>query len=361
MAIDRISSSALAPILPPRPESGALALPALVTPGVAPLLPVGPFTTLLPENAIATLAAPPSSQQSGGQPGAQTAGTAAAEAGARTSTAMQPNQLFFSRQMVWQAPDAGALASSWRVMVKTYGQQRVAMQDQVRGQHVPSSLLMAEQNPSAVRDGARAPQPMLDEGWRFGVYGWGGQRLLLRVLPGQPEEDKDKDGRRRRARAALRLELTLAGGAIVLIQMEPAGEAVTLDLATTDIGALQYLRKMLPGLARAIGDAGVRIARCRLGRELVSAPMANDGQLRAAAAGLTQSVFRAMAEAALFISQPGRGNEEGGAERDAAPVPTPEAPPEPLLPELAGVPREVPAPPQLGESDGLHGDWQWED
>jgi hypothetical protein len=353
----------MAPILPSRPESGALALPALATPGVAPLLPVGPFTTLLPENAVAALVSPASTQATPGQAPAQAQGAVAQEAGARASTAMQPNQLFFSRQMVWQAPDAGALASSWRIMVKTYGQQRTAMQDQARGQHVPSSLLMAEQNPAALRDGARPPQAMVDDGWRFGVYGWGGQRMLLRVLPGQPGQENEKDGRRRRGRAALRLEVTLAGGALVLIQMEPAGEAILLDLASTDISALQYLRQMLPGLARAIGDAGLRIARCRLSRDLVIASMADDAQLRMAATGLTQSVFRAMAEAALYLTRPVAENSDGGMAADPAPSASLEIPPaQPPLPELAGVPREVPAPApyQLDETGGLHGDWQWE-
>lgn len=365
MAIDRINTGALTPILPARPESGALALPALATPGVAPLLPVGPFTTLLPENAIAALASPASPQATPGQAPAEAQGALAQEAGARASSAMQPNQLFFSRQMVWQAPDAGALASSWRVMVKTYGQQRTAMQDQARGQHVPSSLLMAEQNPAALRDGARPQQPMVDDGWRFGVYGWGGQRLLLRVLSGQPEEEDRKDGRRRRARAALRLEVTLAGGALVLIQMEPAGEAIFLDLASTDIGALQYLRQMLPGLARAIGDAGLRIARCRLSRDLVSVPMADDAQLRAAATGLTEPVFRAMAEAALYLSRPvaENGADTGGGDAAADPAATASlgtAPVQQPLPELAGVPQEVAAPYPANENGGLHGDWQWE-
>ena len=46
---------------------------------------------------------------------------------------MQVNQLFFKRQLVWQPPDAAQLAASWRVMVKTYGEQYAALQEQARG------------------------------------------------------------------------------------------------------------------------------------------------------------------------------------------------------------------------------------
>ena len=93
---------------------------------------------------------------------------------------MQVNQLFFTRQLVWQPPDAAQLAASWRVMVKTYGEQYAALQEHARGQHVPGKLSMAEQQavtrPSLLLDTGSMAFPRLRLGRRAPA--------ALRVLPG---------------------------------------------------------------------------------------------------------------------------------------------------------------------------------
>ena len=112
---------------------------------------------------------------------------------------------------------------------------------------------MAEQQPVA-----RSPLPLDTEAWRFAVYGWGGQRLLLRVLPG---DDGDDAPRKRNGRVALRVELLIDGVGRVVIQMEPAGDGVLLELAADEESALRHLRQALPEIADAVRRAGLRVVR----------------------------------------------------------------------------------------------------
>lgn len=359
MAIERITSTALAPLTPlvtQRPESGALALPPLATPGVPPLLPVDPFSTLLPEGAPGPTGRPSPGINHGQAATEQAAPTP--QGSARDSQAMQENQVFFSRQVVWQAPDASALATSWRVMVKTYGEQAAAQQDQARGMHIPASLLMAEANPAALREGQRAPQLVDSDAWRFGVYGWGGQRMMLRVLHSDAECEQagKSDSRRRRARVALRLGLQLSDGARVVVQMEPVGDGIALELSTALPATLRQLRELLPQLVETIAAAGIRIVHCRIGQAPFPMTPGKNVNMQTAAAALTQGIFRAMAEAALLMTRPA----------------TPVAPPAPLAAavppstyqqadEQAGIPQALAAPlPELIDASAPHGDSKWE-
>ncbi len=120
MAIERISSGNPIPLITQRFDVSP-ATPML--PGVVqPLVPIGPYMAPAPDagtlpaqlaqkgqDSLASLIKPNADGTGGAMP--------------RDSSAMQVNQLFFTRQLVWQAPDAVQLAASWRVMVKTYGEQ----------------------------------------------------------------------------------------------------------------------------------------------------------------------------------------------------------------------------------------------
>lgn len=357
MAIDRIASTTLTPLVVQRPETGGLAMPPLATPGVPPLLPVDAFSTLLPEGAT-----PPASRQAGATAGNGAQGPAALPAPqglGRDSTAMQENQVFFSRQVAWQAPDAAALAASWRVMVKTYGEQNAALQDQARGQHIPASLLMAESNPAAMREMQRAPQLADSDAWRFGVYGWGGQRMLLRLLPRDAEREHEgkRAGKRRPARVALRLELKLADGSRVIIQMEPVSDGIALELSAAQPAALAHLRQVLQQLAEVIGAAGVRIVHCRIGQTPLPFQPSKNVTMQAAAAALTLEIFRAMAEAALFLTRPAAPAVEA-----SAPVPAAQNAVYDMVHQQAGIPHAVAAPlPELIDASEPHGDWKWEE
>lgn len=325
MAIDRISAGNALPLITQRLDVSP-ATP--MTPGVVmPLVPVGPFMAPSPD--AGTLPAQLRQAQDGlaslikpnaGEPGLG--------ATARDSSAMQVNQLFFTRQLVWQPPDAAQLAASWRVMVKTYGEQYAALQEHARGQHLPGTLFMAEQQPVA-----RASLPLDTEAWRFAVYGWGGQRLLLRVLPGG---DEDAAPRKRNGKVALRVELLIDGVGRVVIQMEPAMDGALLELASDDELALAHLRRMLSEIADCVRQAGLRLVRCRLNRVLHAQPVHAGYPMQAAAGALSQPLFRAMAEVALLLTRPPTDVAHDPA---AADVPAPAAQEEPVI-----VSKEVAAP-----------------
>jgi hypothetical protein len=302
MAIDRISGNPMAPLITQRLDVSNAT--ALVPDRIQPLVPIGPFMAATPDPGLGLTPGQASAalgQNAPGLPGAAPADATLAEAAAvRDSGAMQANQLFFSRQLVWHAPDTAALAASWQVMVKTYGAQRAAVQEQARGQHMPGNLFMAEPNPN-LREGARGPQASDAEAWRFAVYGWGGQRLTLRVLASDPDQPAPR--RRRRTKVALRLELMLGEAGLVVIQMEPSVEGVALELTAREPAALELLRARLPQLAEAVGRSGLRIVRCRIGAtprpvQPSDHPPAN------AAIDLSPPVFRAMAEVAMMLSRP---------------------------------------------------------
>ncbi|WP_426072937.1 hypothetical protein [Janthinobacterium sp. DSP2-3-3] len=328
MAIDRISSGNPVPLITQRFDVSP-ATP--MVPGVVqPLVPIGPYMAPAPDagtlpaqlqqqNTLASLIKPNADGAGGAMP--------------RDSSAMQVNQLFFTRQLVWQPPDAAQLAASWRVMVKTYGEHYAALQEQARGQHVPGNLFMAEQQPALLREGARPPLSVDSEAWRFAVYGWGGQRLLLRVLASDEDEDAPH---RRRGKVALRVELLIAGIGRVVIQMEPAGDGVLLELAADEDIALRHLRLALPEIADAVRRAGLRVVRCRLNRQLHAQRVHGNYPMQAGAASLSLPLFRAMAEVALLLTQPPA---EAAANPDAPAAPPAEAEEETII-----VSKEVAAP-----------------
>jgi hypothetical protein len=219
--------------------------------------------------------------------------------------AMRPNQVFLSRQLVWQPPDAAMMAASWQVMVRTYGEQRAAWLEQASGRNVPSSLFMADHTPSALRDG-RPGLPLVTEmePWRFAVYAWGAERLVLKVVV-RDDEEQEHNNRRRRTRVALRLELMLPGVGRVVIQMEPAaGNGVVLEVGAAQTSAMQHMREMLPKLAATVARSGLTILRCRLRRELPPAVGEHSYPTRMHTAALTLAIFKSMAELAVLLSQP---------------------------------------------------------
>lgn len=299
MAIDRIAAGNH---LPPITQRLDVSPATPMTPGVVqPLVPLGPYMAPAPD--AGTLPAQLQQAQDGlaqlVKPNGEGAGAAAT---ARDSSAMQVNQLFFTRQLVWQPPNAAQLAGSWRVMVRTYGEQYASLQEHARGQHVPGSLFMAEQQPALLREGARLPLPLDTEAWRFVVYGWAGQRLLLRVLPGSEEDESGP--RRRQGKAALRVELLVDEVGRIVIQMEPAQDGVLLELAGDTEAALALLRRMLPEIALAVQQAGLRLLRCRLNRVLHAQRLHSHFPMQAAANALGQPLFHAMAEVALLLTRP---------------------------------------------------------
>ncbi|MRW82491.1 hypothetical protein GJ698_00100 [Pseudoduganella sp. FT26W] len=307
MALDRIGPT-LRPLGVPdrQPAQPGPAARAPAQAPVDPEFPLAPPPPLLPSGA-APVGAIPDAQEAHVLPpgGLEALADALADVPSATDpAAMRPNQVFLSRQLVWQPPDTAMMAASWQVMVRTYSEQRAAWLEQTTGQHIPASLFLSDQIPAGSRDG-RPGLPMLTEmePWRFAVYAWGDRRLVLRVVV--IDDDEYERQRRKRARAALRLELTLPEVGRVVIQLEPSsGAGVVMEVGAAQTSAMQHMREILPQLAATVGRLGLTILRCRLRRELPPSSGEHPYPSRMQTAGLTPAIFHAMAAVATLLSQP---------------------------------------------------------
>lgn len=216
--------------------------------------------------------------------------------------AMQPNQLFMSRQVVWQPPDPSALAASWMVMVRNYAEQRAALMQQTEGRHLPAGLFLSDQAPAVLREGRVPPHLVAEtDAWRFAVYAWGSEKLVLRVVV-RDDEDDESGAPAHAPRIALRLEVFLPDMGKVVVQMEPMAHGVLLEIGAAQNAAMQHMRTLLPQIAVLANRCGVTIVRARLMRELgaVSANQPTGRQVGA----LSPAIFHTMAEVAVLLSQP---------------------------------------------------------
>jgi hypothetical protein len=277
----------------------SLSFPPLVSPAVpvTPPLQVSPVAAVTPAALLqAELDALP-------LPGAQAplgAPGAASVDGMPDGAAMRPDQVLMARQLSWPSADGGALASSWRGMVRSYGAQVVNRALQARPGQLPAAVLVAGQfagqDPRILRQADQQGTPF--DAWRFTVHAGSTQDQHLRVVQ---QDQEPQQQRRRRSRAALRLELVLADGTVVTVQAEPVADGVSLELCAPDARALARLRALQPELEAAVERAGLRVLEWKyrdslpLGRAHARLPSAD------AASALSLPVFRAMAELALVL------------------------------------------------------------
>jgi len=270
------------------------ALPSfLPSPLAAPSLPAPPVGAVAAVMPVALLQA----EFDGlALPQTQLAPVPAAPADAPDGAAMRPDQVIMARQLNWPTPDGGALASSWRSMVRNYGTQFASREQQARAGQVPAAILLSGQDPRVLRQADLLAAP--NDAWRFTVHTGGAQDQHLRVVQ---NEDEPRRQQRRRGRAALRLELVLADGSIVSVQAEPIADGVGIELWAPDARTRARLRALQPQLEAAIAATGLRV----LGWTYLEA--APSGQVHArlpsaeAASALSLPVFRAMAELALLM------------------------------------------------------------
>lgn len=304
MAIDRVI-----------PSSAALTIPERVArerPGQQPPAPAqagtaqAPFHAGVPGAVGALLEA-----MEGRLPAAPAAlaRTLAAEALLADAASMQPNQLFMARQLTWHAPDPSAMAASWMAMIRTYAEQRNALLAQAHGRHVPASLFLSEGAQHALRDGRLPPQLVSElDAWRFAVYAWGAEKLVLRVVT-REDGDDDEASRvpTRHAGIALRLEVHLPGLGKVVLQMEPVQGGVVLEVGAAQAAAMAHMRTLLPEIGAIARRCGAHVLRVRLMRELPAPGLRQPGAMQIAM--LTPPVFKAMAEVAVLLSRPQREDE----------------------------------------------------
>ena len=282
-----LSISALPPVVVPATAPGTL--PPAAVDAVAAAVPVA-----LLQAEMEALPLPVPAAQS--QPAhALPAGDALPDA-----AAMRPDQVAMARQLTWPRADGGALAASWRGMVRSYGTQLVTREIQAArqqsGQTLPGALLQSG------LDARMLPQADLGllppDAWRFTVHAGGPQAQHLRVIG---EEEQSQKPQRRRRRAALRLELVLADGTVVTVQAEPLADGVMLELCTPDPGTLLHLRALQPQLEDAVRRSGLRVLGWTWSDSLPEGRVHARLPSTEAAAALSLPVFRAMAELALLL------------------------------------------------------------
>lgn len=269
------------PLLPPAPVVPAAA-PSQIGPALAA---AGSAALLQAEIESVPL---PAAQPAPAQP-------SAAEAG-QEGAAMRPDQVAMARQMTWPNADGGALASSWRGMVRNYGTQQAIREQQMREGQLPTVLLQAGQDARAARL-AQLQNPPADA-WRFTVHAGSPRAQHLRVVQGEPEQQQN---RRRRTRAALRLELVLADGSVVTVQATPVADGIKMEVCAADLPVLERLRELQPQLEAAVRRAGLRVLAWAWRDDLPAGPVHARLPSTEAATALSLPVFRAMAELALLL------------------------------------------------------------
>jgi hypothetical protein len=278
------------PVVPPPvvPAGASGPLPATPVGAVAAAVPVALLQAELEAIPLPLPAAQPA-------PALPTSGDALPDA-----AAMRPDQVVMARQLTWPSPDGGALAASWRGMVRSYGTQLVARAVQAsqhqRGQSLPGALLQSGLDARVLRQTDLATLP--PDAWRFTVHAGGPQAQHLRVIG---EEEQSQKPQRRRRRAALRLELVLADGTVVTVQAEPLADGVMLEVCTPDPATLLHLRALQPQLEEAVRRSGLRVLGWTWSDSLPEGRVHARLPSTEAAAALSLPVFRAMAELALLL------------------------------------------------------------
>lgn len=266
---------------------------------------------------------------------------------AHATGAMQPDQTAMLR-MAWAAPDAGTLASSWRVLVLEH-------------------LRHLGAGHAASGHGASAPSAatgdLLHAGllsrWAFPVHAWAGLPLSLRLLAprshphhgrlpqASPTPHNDADVAEF---WGLRLSGELPGLGATDLRTTLSLNGVTLMILVQEDAALQRLRQGQAHLVQAVHRAGWRLRLCQLLKQLpdehehepaplpgmpVAPPVGQllQGQLahgplspvplhgQAASLslqGLPQALFRVAAEVLIVLGQLGSG--ELGADGPLSPA-----------------------------------------
>jgi len=272
----------LAPVLP--------AVPA------GPALPVGPVAAVAPAALLADMDNLPLPLPGASAPAPAAAG-ATLEA-MQEGAAMRPDQLVMARQLTWPNQDGGALASSWRSMVRSYGTQLTNRDLQARPGQLPLAMLQAGQDPRVLRQMDQQGAPF--DAWRFTVHAGSAQDQHLRVVQ-EDQETQQQQQKKRRARAALRLELVLNDGTVVTVQAEAVADGVRLELCAPDAASLARLRALQPELETAVARAGLRVLGWKYRDSLPMGPAHIRLPSTDAASALSLPVFRAMAEMALVL------------------------------------------------------------
>lgn len=252
--------------------------------------------------------------------------------------AMQLDQAVL-KQIAWQLPDPAALATSWRALAQEHwtrppaehwsrppgehathspGEQsmRPAAEQWSRpaAQPWPRAQDLSGVDPPGPRGGTSAlfrepafmASPAGNERWVLPVYAWAGMQLMLRLVVAIDR------ARRKPARRGLPLALQLAlsppamGG--IVLHVQSSEEDVEMLVACEQRPSMLAIQQALPGVASALGRAGLRLRRAQVtqGNAVLSVVNENSSSMLPPHLDVelpSSSLFRAAAEAAIVVLQ----------------------------------------------------------
>jgi hypothetical protein len=208
------------------------------------------------------------------------------------------------RQMAWQAPDAAALASSWRQMALERWVGRAPDPSALAGNTAAKTTMMG---PPPFREPAATWMPPGVNQWQFPVYAWGGMQMLL----GKVESDDARSPNRKRRALILRLELAPLALGHVVLQVQWISGGILLEIAVEHAEAAVIVRDTLPTIITAMLRAELRLTSFRLTQGTVTVSGFSDTpKTPIATQPSSLSLFRALAETAVVLLQVVPGQEQ---------------------------------------------------
>lgn len=207
------------------------------------------------------------------------------------------------RQITWQAPDAAALAQSWRTLaLARWGRPGNGPNELLEPHPAPAPTVLAQ---SPVREPVSVLPPAGLDRWQLPVYGWGGARIVLGLTA---EEERDQPGGSRRQRS-LRLSVALTPAALgeIVLHAQWSAQGFDLRIVVKDPASVSSVRQALPKIAERLMRAGIGLVYITLVH--AQRIMAQVGTpTRSAAPSTVASLlsllsFRALAEAVFVLLQ----------------------------------------------------------
>lgn len=245
--------------------------------------------------------------------------------------AMQLDQAVL-KQIAWQLPDPGALATSWRALAQEHWTRPAGAQwSRVAAEPRPSSgeawalatgvhwaRQGAEPWPAGDASGPRSgtsalfrepafmSSPTSHERWLLPVYAWAGMQLMLRLVVAIDRARRKPQ--RRGVPLALQLGLSPPALGGIVLHVQSSDEDVEMVVACEQRPSLLAIQQALPSIASALSRAGLRLRRAQVtqGNAVLSVVNENSSSMLPPHLDVelpSGSLFRAAAEAAIITLQ----------------------------------------------------------
>ncbi|GAB3185582.1 hypothetical protein [Hydrogenophaga aquatica] len=173
-------------------------------------------------------------------------------------------------QVHWHMPDAHALATVWRVLLRAHAPQHAAgalpaPPTPQAGDDAPMPSVGRELAlPAAVMRDALVAMDASSR-WVFPVFAWGGMHVTLRLrVSGEPESPGGRQRRRDPANTVLEVVLRLPGLGPVLIRLQWGGHGVWVSVVPEERSSAVQLEAVWPELRAALSRCPWPVQGCRL-------------------------------------------------------------------------------------------------